>query len=597
MYLRHTTRRKDGKRHVYWQLVQSVRVNGKVVQKILSQLGELDADGRARAHALALRLTGYTHEQTELFEDPSRNDLTIPVSLKDVRLERLQTFGDVWLAWRLWQTLGLDALCRDVLPEGREDVPWATMAAILVFARLCEPSSELHIAEAWYRKTALADLLGVSPDRVNEDRLYRALDQLRPHKVRLEQHLRERLGTLFQLKYDLLLYDLTSTYFEGRAEANPLAAHGYSRDHRSDCKQIVIALVVTRDGMPLGYEVFPGNRADATTLREIVETMESRFGMTQRVWVMDRGLVSAAHLTWLQQTGRRYLVGTPRSELRKWDRPLADARDWQTIREGVEVKGCVGPGGEETFVLVRSADRRKKERAMHERFAQRIEDSLQRLACRLTRAKKPADRDRLQRQLGRLLTRNSRAAGRYEIALDSDPTASAGVRLRWTIRTTWDEWARLSEGCYVLRTNETTWTAPELWATYMHLTDVEAAFRIQKDPLGLRPIWHQKAERVEAHLLVCFLAYVLWKTLEQWQQLAGLGHSPRTILDELKAIQSADIVLPVAGAPGREVRIRCVVRPNPAQAALLDRLGLRLPQRLRPLPGLPAQNVVATLRG
>lgn len=577
MYLRHTTRRKDGKVHRYWQLVRSVRIGRKVVQQTVAHLGELDAQGRARAKALARAITG-DREQPDLFiaEDA---DEAIPVRLQRIRLERGRGFGDVWLGWTLWRALRLDEALARWLPEGREAVPWATMAAVLVLARLCEPSSELHIAETWYRGTALEDLLALPAPLVNDDRLYRALDRLVVHKTALEQHLVARLGELFALDYDLLLYDVTSVYFEGAAEANPLARRGHSRDHRPDCKQVCLALVVTRDGMPLGYEVFPGNRTDVTTVEDIVEAMEARYGMAQRIWVMDRGMTSADNLAWLRETGRRYLVGTPKSELKKWAGALAEARDWQAVRDGIEAKQCVGPDGVETFVLIRSVERREKERAMHERFTRRIEDGLTRLGARLRRARRPLDVRRLERQLGRLLERNPRAAGRYVIDFVPDPTQPAGVRLDWSARPEWDDWARWSEGCYVLRTNVTDWSADELWRTYIQLTDVEAAFRIQKSELGIRPVWHQRADRVQAHILVCFLAYVLWKTLEQWQRRAGLGQSPRTIFDELRRIQSTDVVLPAED--GRELRLRCVVRPDAAQAALLGRLGLDLPQRLR----------------
>jgi hypothetical protein len=578
MYLRHTTRVKDGKAHTYWRLVRSVRVGRKVVQQTVAQLGELDAEGRAQARALARTITG-GREQADLFEPIPADAPPIPIRLDRVRLERGRRFGDVWLGWTLWRALQLDTLLERLQPVGREEVPWATMALVLVLARLCEPSSELHVAEDWYRRTALDDLLALPAPLVNDDRCYRALDRLLPHKTALEQHLVQRLDELFALDYDLLLYDVTSTYFEGTAAHNPLAQRGHSRDHRPDCKQVCLALVVTREGMPLGYELFAGNTTDVTTVQDIVGTMEARYGQAQRIWVMDRGMTSAANLAWLRQTERRYLVGTPKSELRKWAAQLADAQDWQTVREGVEAKQCAGPDGAETFVLIRSVERREKERAMHQRFSERIEAGLTRLARRLAQARRPLERGPLERQLGRLLGRNSRAAARYLIALVSDTSRPSGLRLDWSPRPDWDDWARHSEGCYVLRSNIPDWSAEDLWRTYIQLTDAEAAFRIQKSELAIRPIWHQREDRVQAHILVCFLAYVLWKTLEQWQHRAGLGRSPRTILDEAGRIQSTDVVLPTTD--GREVRLRCVVRPDLAQARLLDRLGLALPERLR----------------
>ena len=579
MYLRHSRIHKDGKTHTYWRLVRSVRRHGQVVQETVAQLGELDAEGRAKARTLARTITG-RDDQRELFEEPAQ-EVAVPVRLRGVRLERGRSFGDVWLGWTLWRALKLDGLCTELLPAGREAVPWSVMAAVLVIARLCEPASELHIAEDWYRRTALEDLLALSGESVNDDRLYRTLDRLLPHKRAIERHLRGRLGELFALEYDLLLYDVTSTYFEGLAEGNALAQRGHSRDHRPDCKQVSIAVVVTREGLPLGYEVFAGNRVDVTTVEEIVETMEERFGLAQRIWVMDRGMVSADNLAWLQESGRRYLIGTARAEVKKWSRELAEERDWQTVRDGVEAKLCRGPDGAETFLLCRSRERREKERGMHERFATRIEAALEKLGRRIARAKRPLDRSALERQIGRLLERNQRAAARYQIRLEVAADTPAGLRLVWSALTEWDEWARHSEGAYVLRTNVTDWTPESLWQTYVQLTQAEAAFRIQKSELGLRPIWHQKAERVQAHILVCFLAYVLWKTLEQWQKRAGLGHSPRTLLQELGRIQSSDVVLPLADGSGRELRIRCVVRPDRAQALLLERLGLELPERLR----------------
>lgn len=581
MYLRHSTVRKGGRTHTYWRLVRSVRRGKRVVQETVAQLGELDGDGRAQARALARTITGRDGEQADLFEARPASSTRVAVDVSQIRLERGRRFGDVWLGHVLWQALHLDQFCERHLASGREQVPWSTMAEILVVARLCEPSSELHIAEDWYRRTALEDLLGVPSERVNDDRLYRALDQLLPHQAALQQHLKARLGELFALDYELLLYDVTSTYFEGSAQGIPLARRGHSRDHRPDCQQVCIGLVVTREGMPLGYEVFAGNRVDVTTVAEIVGTMERRYGVAARIWVMDRGMCSADNIAWLQRSGRRYLLGASRPELKRFAPALTDARDWQAVRDGVEAKLCQGPDGEETFVLVRSAERREKEAAMHARFSGRIETALTSLAHRLSQARRAVDRGQTERQIGRLLGRNSRAAGRYQITLQEDPTTPSRLRLDWHVRADWDDWARHSEGCYVLRTNLHDWSADELWRTYMQLCDADAAFRIHKSDLSIRPIWHQRQDRVLAHILVCFLGYVLWKTLEQWQVRAGLGHSPRSVLEELACIQSTDVVLPTCTATQCELRLRCVVRPDRAQAALLDRLGLRLPERLK----------------
>jgi len=582
MYLRHTTRKKNGKTHVYWQLVRSVRHGRKVVQQTVAQLGELDAQGRARAQALARSITGETAEGTQrrLFE-AEEAIAAVPVALAQVRLERSRAFGAVWLGWVLWRGLKLDELCGQLLPAGRESVAWADMVATLVIGRLCEPSSDLHVAEQWYRTTALEDLLQIPAASVYDERLYRTLDRLLPHKQTIEQHLVQRYGELFDLDYELLLYDVTSTYFEGQCADPSLAQRGYSRDHRPDCVQVNIAMVVTRDGMPLGYEIFPGNTVDVTTVEEIVATMERRFGKANRIWVMDRGMVSAENIAWLNATGRRYVIGTPRSELKRWAQQLAEPTDWRRIREDVEVKICRGPEGNETFLLCRSAARLEKERAMHERFAQRIEAGLASLARRIDQSKRRLDPKALERQIGRLLERNARAAARYVISIQNDEANDSGLRLKWHAHAEWDEWANLSEGTYILRTNVHDWTDEELWKTYIQLTEAEAAFRIHKSDLAIRPIWHRKADRIKAHILVCFLGYALWKTLQQWQSQAGLGDSPRTILTELSRITAADVVLPLADNSGRTLRIRCVVRPDRSQTILLDRLGLKLPERLR----------------
>ena len=533
MYLRYTTRKKDGKVHRYWRLVRSIRVGRRVIQQTVAQLGELDAHGRLAARSLARRLIGEP-EQAGLFDDGSRQS-TVPVRLKGIRVERSRQFGDVYLGLALWRGTGLAQLFERLLPSGKEQVAWEKIAAVLVTARLCEPSSELHIAEDWYRRTALADLLQLDDAQVNKDRLYRALDRLLEHKAALEAHLSRRCGELFAIENEVLLYDVTSTYFEGQAEANPLAQRGYSRDHRPDCKQVCIALVVTFDGFPLGYEVFAGNTHDSRTLQLIVATMEARHGVMGRVWIADRGMASAENLAWLRQTG-------------------------------------------ETVILCRSAERRSKEQAMHEKFSRRIEVALARLASRIAGSRKRLDPTPVNRQIGRILQQNQRAAARFTVRLEADG-CPAGFRLQVDRNAAFDDWAALSEGAYLLRSNITGWSDLQLWKAYIQLTQAEAAFRIQKDQLHVRPIWHQRADRVQAHILVCFLAFVLWKTLEMWQSRAGLGNSPRTVLDELARIQSHDVVLP---SPSHgELRLRCVTQPDAAQAALLDRLGIVLPKRMR----------------
>src|ERR1700757_2184225 len=403
MYLGHTIRRKDGKVHRYWCLVRSVRVGRRVIQQTVAQLGELDERGRVEAQTLARQLIG-TPEQAQLFKDGSE-DLTVPVRLMGIRIERSRQFGDVYLALALWRGTGLEELCRQLLPVGLERIAWAKMAAVLVTARFCEPSSELHIAEDWYRRTALCDLVQLGDEEVNKDRLYRALDHLLAHKATLEAHLSKRCGELFAVQN-------TSTYFEGQAEGNPQAQRGYSRDHRPDCKQVCIALVVTFDGFPLGYEVFAGNTHDSRTLQTIVAAMEARHGVLGRVWITDRGMASAQNLAWLRDTGRRYIIGAPKSELKKFAAELAAAAGWRTVQEGVEVKLTSQPETKETVILCRSADRRSKEQAMHDKFSRRIEEALHRLAARIACSKKRLDPATVNRQIGRVLQQNQRAAAR-----------------------------------------------------------------------------------------------------------------------------------------------------------------------------------------
>ena len=577
MYLRYTTVCKNGKTHRYWRLVRSVRVGRRVRQETVAQLGELDADGRIAARQLAESLVG-VDRQPSLFENDVPTE-PVRVDLRRLQLERNRRFGDVWLALKLWQALGLDVWLAERMPRGREDIPWDVMAAVLVIARLCEPSSELHIAEDWFRRTALDDLLSLPEQKVNDDRLYRALDHLLTHKDDLEKHLQRRLGTLFKLEYDLLLYDVTSTYFEGQAAANTLAARGYSRDHRPDCKQVCIGLVVTRDGYPLGYEIFPGNKHDSKTLQEIVARMEKHYGSEGRIWAVDRGMVSDANLTWLKGRGSRYIVGTPKSQLQKLAVELASG-EWSQIRDGLDVQTVQGESGSETFILCRSADRATKERAMRERFELRIETGLKAIAAACE--KRRCDAGVIERRVGRLLGKNSRAASLYDVQVtrgEKDRT-----QITWTKRADRAAVAQQRDGCYVLRTNVSDWTAEELWKAYIQLTEAEAAFRIQKDNLKLRPVWHQTTERVKAHILVCFLAYVLRKTLEGWSKQAGLGSSVTTLLEEFARIDSTDVMLPTTD--GRMLRLRCVVRPDQAQSILLNRLGLDLPHRLRPPRGI-----------
>lgn len=629
MFLRRFQKRKNGKSHVYWALVETYRTAKGPRQRIVSYLGELKESEQSGWAQLSAKLNKGaasndqqkpSRVQQSLFDPLPRDDQVdgrlgsqpVLVDLKGIRLEQTRDFGEVWLAWGLWRLLGLDVLLEREMRRGRAEVPWHVVAAILTIARFCEPSSELHIETTWYRRTALEDLLNVSPEKVHTDRLYAGLDELLPHKETIEKHLKQRLGQLFDLDYELLLYDVTSTYFEGQCKRNPQAKRGYSRDKRPDCLQVCIALVVTTDGMPLGYEVFAGNRHDSTTVEEIVEAMEKKHGQANRIWVMDRGMVSESNLSFVRSRQGRYIVGVPKASLRKFEADLVEKKDWDQVEAGVEVKLVPSPDGEETFILARSAERREKEKAIHERFQQRMEEGLQKLKAAMESGRL-RDESTAHRRLGRLQGKNSRAAKAFDVTIQrmtdettdthaSDDQTTNKARLNkddqkksknkakkkprlqitWQRNEQWAEWARLSEGCYLLRSNLNDIDAKTLWKHYIQLTEAEWAFRITKDELVLRPIWHHKEDRVKAHILVCFLAYAMWKTLAGWMRGSGLGDAPRSLLDELVKIKSGDIVLPVCVGDGRSrtVRLRCVTEPDTEQKLLLHRLGIALPKRL-----------------
>ena len=374
------------------------------------------------------------------------------------------------------------------------------------------------------------------------------------------------------MNYDLLLYDVTSTYFEGEASRNESAQRGYSRDHRPDCKQVNIALVVSRCGMPVGYEVFEGNRHDSQTVEQVVEHVEKIYGRADRIWVMDRGMVSQDNVEYLRKAGRRYILGTPKSQLRKYEQELL-SEDWKQVYEGLQVRLCPAPDGKEVFILCRSTERQVKEQAIHERFERRIEEGLEKIAASCHKRKQSPIV--IAERVGKLMGQNTRAAGLFNVQIKDEEGAA---RIEWSKKETWREWARLSEGCYMLRSNVTDWVPEDLWRTYIQLTEAEAAFRIQKSDLQIRPVWHQREDRVKAHILVCFFAFVLWKALAQMCQKAGLGNEPRKVFDTLSEISLIDVVLPTRN--GITIRKKCVSRPTDHQSILLHKLGLKVPTSL-----------------
>lgn len=568
MFLRKCFRRKNGKRHAYWALVESYRTERGPRQRVVAYIGDVNGSMRKGVKRAAQGSSRTCQPDLLEKEEPT----WIEVDPERVTVENARDFGGPWLALELSRAIGLTEFLQTSLPNGREDVPWRLSALALVAARLCEPSSELAIAEKLVDRTALAELLGVPAEKLNDDRLYRALDVLLPYKTALEAHLKERAGELFGLDYDLLLYDMTSTYFEGEAAANDEARRGHSRDKRPDCVQVCIALVVTRDGFPLGYEVFPGNTNDSKTTKKIVTTIESRYGKADRIWVMDRGMMSKENVAFLKQDGRRYIAGTAKATLKEFADQIAGG-GWTPIRGGVETKLCPAPDGDEVFILCRSAARREKERAIVERFEKRMEEGLEKLVASCSR--KRQDPIEIAQRVGRLRQANQRAARLFDVVIGGDE--KSGATMTWTKSEQWREWLTLSQGTYLLRSNVTDWPADELWKAYIQLTDAEAAFRVHKTDLEIRPIHHRKKERVRAHIFVCFLAYVLWKTLGGRCRHAGLGDEPRQVFSEIAGIKVVDVVMPTK--TGVVITKRCITRPTDHQAILLAKLGLSLPSR------------------
>lgn len=579
MFLRRNTKKKNGADYEFWTLVESVRTVRGPRQRIVATIGKLpglDREERVGWEEITRILCGEPRRQPGLFDAPEDPPSWAAVDIRRVSVERLRSFGDVYLGLLLWNQLGLANFCKEQMPVGRERIAWSIMAAVLVLARFCAPSSELQIAESWYGKTALEDLIGVKGDQVHEDRLYRALDTLLPYKDELCRHLQERYGELFGTSFDFLFYDITSTYFEGTAKRNPQAKRGYSRDGRPDCPQVCIGLVTSREGLPLAYEVFDGNRPDVTTPQEMVEMMERKYGKANRVWVMDRGMVSEDNLEYLRVSGARYLVGTPKSLLKKFERPLLE-KDWEEVQPGVDVKLCRSPEGtNETFVLCRSVRRKEKENAMVNRFVTLLESQLLKLAAQ-AEAGKARDRQKVDRRIGRLLERHSRAASLFRVEVTESGT---GREARLSIQITKNEdryyWAMESGGCYILRTNWAETDPKTLWNTYIQLTEVEDSFRTEKDDLGMRPIFHHKQDRTQAHILVCFLALTMWRTLQHWMKASGLGDAPRKLLQELRELKSLDVLLPTRE---KTIRLRMVATPAKELKELLQRMKIFIPNR------------------
>jgi transposase len=596
MYLRRHRRLVDGQSYEYWTLVESVRTANGPRQQTVATLGKLPGLDETLRHGweqIEELLAGQPRPRQLSLESPAPAEPQWrEVNVCGVRVERVREFGEVYLALALWRRLGLHSLLRELFAPGREAVPWETLACVLTVARFCAQRSELGVAERWYQRTALEDLLGVNAEQINDDRLYRGLDVLGAHKDRLCQHLLERYQSWFGVRFEFLLYDVTSTFFEGQAAANPQAARGYSRDSRPDCPQVCIGLVVSPEGLPLAYEVFAGNRPDVTTVEDIVTVMEVKYGQAEWIWVMDRGMISEENIEFLREHRAQYIVGTPKAQLRRFAQALLEREGWQQVRPDVEVKLVAHPDGQgdEQFVLCRSQARREKEKAMLARQEQRLLTKL--LAIDHALRKKPAPVAGVERRIGRWLGRYPAADSLFEVSVVRNEAGQA-CALVLASQLDRSQWARRAQGAYLLRTNCTSTDPAQLWRWYLQLEQAEAAFRTAKSDLGLRPVFHQKAARVEAHILVCFLALALWRTLELWMKGKGLGNCARQLVAELATIKSMDVVLPVRQAEQEaELRLRTVSKPDRMVAELLQRLDLQLPVRSRMI-----ENVVQKTAG
>ena len=592
MFLRPNHRIKDGKDHTYWSLVETVRTPDGPRQKTLCYLGELNGSAQARwLKTIEVFNEQGEAEQLKLFpshiKPPADDPHVARVLLNKVRLERTRQFGACYLGLELWKRLELDRFFEEAIDRAPADVPWSRIAALLSINRLCAPGSELAVEQRWYPSTALDDLLGIEEGKINDTRLYSCLDRILPHKTKLEGHLKDRYGSLFGAEFDVLLYDLTSTYVEGAAEDNPMMRRGYSRDHRPDCEQMVIALIVNSEGFPFSYETFDGNRADVSTVETILRMVERKYGKARRIWIFDRGIVSEENLAAIRKRGGQYLVGTPRRQMKRFEAELLK-EDWTQVRPEVEVKKVAIPEGEETYILCRTTGRREKEKAIRERFCSRMEEALKRLEKTISTGRLK-DRNRMERRLGKIQAWNPSVHDLYEISLRE---TDAGLRLFWQMQEDRRRWHESREGAYLLRSNLQADTPEELWSKYMQLTEAEASFRALKSELSIRPLFHQKERRVKAHVMVAFLGYALWVTLKHLLQrrpglipkppAAGVGNvqpfTPMQALAVLSKLHSGDIVLPTTD--GREIRLRRVTEPTAEQKSLLDLLGISFPDRL-----------------
>jgi transposase len=593
MFLRSTTRKKDGKDHRYFSVVENRRVSsGKTVQRVVVYLGEIN-DTQQTAWLKTLDVFDEQEQRNRalsLFPDdreiPERTVNGLQVKLSGLELRRARAFGDCWLACELWRQLGLEEFWHQRLPEGREGVSWEKVLRLLVVNRWIAPGSEFRVHRQWFVDSAMDELLGVDFAVAEKDRLYRCLDRLLAHKPDLFVWLRQQWADLFHADFEVLLYDLTSTYFEGEMEANPKAKRGYSRDGRPDCLQLVIALVITPEGFPLAYEVMDGNTSDRTTLRGFLEKIEHTYGKAKRTWVMDRGIPTEAILAEMRDPARQvsYLVGTSKSKITQHEKKWLEL-PWQKVRDSVDVKLFNHAG--ELYVLAKSTGRQGKETAMRRKRLVRLLRKL-----RGMRRSLPA-RDQLLMRIGAAKTDAGRAYGFVHLDLPGPQQPVTRESFRFRVDKAKLKAAELRDGHYLLRSNLTDADPAVLWTRYVQLTQIEAVFRSLKSELRVRPIHHQLERRADAHILIAFLAYCLQVTLKQHLVAHAPGLTPATVLDKLATIQMIDVCIPTTD--GRWLILPRYTQPDTDTKMLLHQLNIELPAQPPPRITSPPSVAVPVL--
>lgn len=580
MFLRSTSRKKDGKEHRYFSIVESHRLgSGQMAQRTVLYLGEVN-DQQAAAWRKSLevfdedqqssRTLSLFPEDREIPQDAADG---LQVRLSGLELRRARAFGNCWLACALWRQLSLDGFWQQRLPEGREAVSWEKVLQLLVVNRWIDPGSEWRVHRQWFLGSAMDELLGVDFVVAEKDRLYRCLDRILEHKQELFVWLQQKWADLFHADFEVLLYDLTSTYFEGEMEENPKAKHGYSRDGRPDCVQVVIALVITPDGFPLAYEVMDGNTSDRSTLRGFLDQIENSYGQAKRMWIMDRGIPSEAILAEMRNPARpmSYLVGTGKGKIKQYEKKWLDL-PWHKVRDSVEVKLFEQDG--ELYVLAKSEGRQRKEIAMRRKRLARLLRKL-----RAMRRSLPS-RDQLLMRIGAAKTAAGRAFGFVKIQVPEVGQPVTRESFRFTVDKNKLQEAELRDGHYLLRSNVTGADPAVLWTRYVQLTQIESAFRSLKSELGIRPIYHHLEHRVDAHILIAFLAYCLQVTLKNRLSLHAPGLTPTAVMEKLATIQMIDVWIPTLD--GRWLILPRYTQPEKDTKILLQKLKLELPTQPPP---------------